>query len=781
MIKNYFKSAFRNLLKNKTSSFINISGLAVGLATSIIIMLVVVKEFSYDKFNTNLKDIYLLMKNQKQVDGISTGDATAGPMAVSLRNEMPETKYASRVAYFDDQLIKVGDKTIKASGIYAEPDLFNMMSFPSVQGNAVTALQDESSVVITEAMAKKLFGNENAIGKLILADNKNSFKVSAIVKNVPSGSTIKFDMVLPFSFYAKQNDWLNKWDDNRIQTWVQLNPGANLTALNNRLTKLLQARSDDKSVSLFLYPFADLRLYGNFSNGKPNGGQIDVVMLLIALGVFVILIACINFMNIATARSEQRSREVGVRKVLGASRKSLIYQFLSEALLMTFIALMLAIIIAQLVLPLFNQFTEKNIVLNFWDWKIWCLLFGIGLFTGLIAGSYPAFFLSRFKTIKVLKGRLANGKTGGGLRKVLVTFQFVISLFFIVSTIVIYKQINYVRNRPLGYDQQNLIDISANGNLPDKFDIFKNELLRIPGVKNVTAGSDNILNFRGSVTGMDYPGKIPGQEISVIVSSVEYNWTKTMGIEMVEGRDFNPAFTTDSNACIINEATVQKMGLKQPVIGAKIGGSTVIGVFKDFVYNNPSGIIAPMVVSLKTINLQHYFVRINNNNQWRKTIVQIEGAVKKINPNYPFNFSFTNDDYQQRFAEWNSLGLMATLFGSMAIFIACLGLFGLSSFLAERKGKEMSIRKVFGASTKNIWLLLSGDFLKPVFIALIIVIPASVWIAHVFLSNITYHTSLSWWMFALAGIIAILIALLTVSFQAIKAAVANPVKSLRSE
>ena len=781
MFKNYFKTAWRNLLKNKTSSFINISGLAVGLATSIIIMLVVVNEFNYDKFNINLKAIYLLMKNQKQVDGISTGDATAGPMAASLRNEMPETKYVSRVAYFDYQLIKVGDKTITASGIYAEPDLFNMMTFPSVQGNAVTALQDETSVVMTEQMAKKLFGDENPIGKVILADNKNSFKVAAIVKGVPSNSTIKFDMVLPFSFYAKQNDWLNKWDDNRIQTWVQLKPDANLTSLNNRLTKLLQTRSNDKSVSLFLYPFADLRLYGGFSNGKPNGGQIDVLMLLIALGIFVILIACINFMNIATARSEQRSREVGVRKVLGASRKSLIYQFLSEALLITFVALILAIIIAQLVLPAFNQFTEKNIVLNFWDWKIWCLLLGIGLFTGLIAGSYPALFLSHFKTIKVLKGRLANGRTGGGLRKALVTFQFVISLFFIVGTIVIYKQINYVRNRPLGYDQQNLIDISANGNLPGKFDIFKNELLKIPGVKNVTAGSDNILNFGGSVTGMDYPGKIPGQEISVIVSSVQYDWTKTMGIKMIEGRDFNPAFTTDSTACIINEATVKKMGLKEPVIGAKIGGSTVVGVFKDFVYNNPSGIIAPMVLSLKTTNLQHYFVRLDNNNQWRKTIAQIESAVKKINPDYPFNFSFTKDDYQQRFEEWNSLGLMATLFGSMAIFIACLGLFGLSSFLAERKGKEMSIRKVFGASAKNIWLLLSGDFLKPVFIALIIVIPLSVWIAHVFLSNITYHTSLSWWMFALAGFIAILIALFTISFQAIKAAIANPVKSLRTE
>ncbi|MEO7049552.1 MAG: ABC transporter permease, partial [Ferruginibacter sp.] len=600
MFKNYLKTAWRNLFRNKTSSFINICGLAVGLATSIIIMLVIVNEFSYDKFNVHLKDTYLLMKNQKQVDGISTSDATAGPMAATFRNEMPETKYAARVSYFNSQVMKVGDKTIYGSGIYAEPDIFNIMSFPAIQGNPVAALLDESSVVITEQAAKKLFGNANAMGKIITLNNKDVFKVVAIVHDVPANSTIKFDMVLPFTYFAKQNDWLNKWDDNRIQTWVQLNPNASLAALNNRLTKLLQVRSNDKSVSLFLYPFSQLRLYGSFSNGVPNGGRIDMVILLIALGLFVILIACINFMNIATARSQNRSREVGVRKVLGATRKVIIYQFLSEALLITFIALLLAIILAQLVLPDFNQFTRNNIVFSFLDWRVWVLLLSIGLFTGLIAGSYPAFFLSKFKTIKVLKGTAVDGKSSAGFRKISVVTQFVISIFFIVGTIVLNKQINYVRDRPLGYDQENLIDISATGDLGNKYEIFKNELSKLPGVVNVTAGTDNVLQFGGSVTGMDYPGKIPGEEISVIVSSVSYDWSKTVGIKMKEGRDFNPSFSTDSNACIINEATVRKMGLKEPVIGTKINNNPIVGVVKDFVYNNPSGIIAPMVLYLKT-------------------------------------------------------------------------------------------------------------------------------------------------------------------------------------
>ena len=780
MFKNYFKIAWRSLLKNKTSSFINISGLAVGLATSIIIMLVIVNELSYNKYNTNLNDIYLLMKNQKQVDGISTGDATAGPMAAAFRDEIPGTKYAARVAYFDNELMEAGGKTIYESGIYAEPDIFNIMTFPAVEGNPVAALQDESSVVITEQTAKKLFGKEDPIGKLVLTE-KNSFKVAAVVRDVPPNSTIKFDMVFSFSYFAKQNKWLDKWDDNRIQTWVQLKPGTNLALLNNKLTKLLQVRSNDSSVSLFVYPFSKLRLYGSFSNGKPNGGRIDMVILLLVLAVFVILIACINFMNIATARSEHRSREVGVRKVLGATRKLIVWQFLSEAMLMTFISLALAIVVTQIALPFFNQFTQQNLVVNYRDWKFWSLLIGIGLFTGLIAGSYPALFLSRFKIIKVLKGTLANGRSGAGLRKALVTVQFVISIFLIIATIVIYKQINHVGNRPLGYDQDNLIDISANNDLSDKFQILKNDLVQIPGVKNISAGADNILQFGGSVTGMDYPGKIPGQEISVIVSSVQYDWTKTAGIKMIEGRDFSPSFSTDSTACIINESTVQKMGLKEPVVGQKIGDKNVVGVFQNFVYNNPSGIIAPMVISLQTSNLPHIFVRIKNDDRWQNTVAQIEKAVKKINHNRPFEYSFLKADYQRRFEEWSSVGLAATIFGSMAIFIACLGLFGLSSFLAEKRGKEISIRKVFGANGKSIWLLLSKDFLKPVFIAMAIVIPISVWLAHVFLSGITYHTELTWWMFALAALLTILIALITVSFQGIKAAIANPVKSLRTE
>ena len=779
MFKNYFKTAWRNLLANKTSAIINIGGLAIGLATAVIILLVIVDEFSYDKFNTNLQDVYLLMKNQKKVDGISTGDATAGPVAAIIRSNMPETKYVARVSYFDNSVIKIKDKALYASGIYAEPDLFRMMTFPPVEGDPVNALNAGSEVVITEAAALKFFGSKNVIGKQIVLD-KNPFIVGAVVHDIPSNSTIQFEAAFPFSYFEQHNDWLSKWDDNRIQTWVQLKPASKVALLNQKLTTLLQTRSNDKSVSLFAYPFARLHLYGGFNNGKPNGGEIDALMLLAALGVFIILIACINFMNITTARSERRGREVGVRKVLGASRKRIIIQFLCEAILITSIAMLLATVLARLCLPYFNQLARKNIDFNFYDGKVWTLLTATGVFTALVAGSYPSFFLSSFTPIKVLKGSFIN-KKGGGLRRMLVTVQFIISIFFIVATIIVYKQINFVHNRPIGYDQDNLVDINATGDLNGKFDLFKNELKKINGVISVSAGNDNLINFGGGVTGIDYPDKIPGEDISVITSNVSYDWTKTMQIPILEGRDFNPSFGTDSNACIINEAVIKKMNLKEPVVGDMIGGKPVIGVFKDFVYNNPSGIIAPMVISFQQNSFPHFFVRIANNNDWHITLSKIEAVSKKLNPDYPFDFSFVKDNYQERFKEWNSWGFMTTLFTFMAVFIAALGLFGLASFVAERRSKEVSIRKVFGADSKAIWLLLSQDFFKPVLIATAIVVPLSIVISYKFLLNITYHTPLEWWMFVLAIAATMLIALLTISFQSIKATLANPVKSLRTE
>ena len=773
MIKNYFKIAWRSLTKNKVSSFINIGGLSIGLATAIIIMLVIVNEVSYDKFNTNLSDIRLLMRNQDMNGDIITGKQTPGPLAASVRTEIPEVKYAARESQSSSELLRIGDKSIYLNGIYADPDFFKIMTFPSVEGNPIATLNEPGSIVITVSTAKKLFGEEEAMGKMIVQNNLHALKVGAVIRDIPANSINKFEIVLPFRLLEQ--------DNNRILTWVQLQPNTNAVALNTKLEKLFLQKQDEKNMHLFAYPFADMRLYGNFKNGKPNGGIIYIIMMLSMVGLFVLLIACVNFMNLATARSEQRAKEVGIRKVMGASRRAIIFQFMSEAILMSFLALLLGVFLSYLAIPGFMQISGNHFSPDYFNQKIWGLLIALGLMTGIVAGSYPSLYLSRFQPVKVLKGIMIKGKGGGMLRKGLVTFQFIISIFLIITTIVFFKQIDHMERRPLGYNSDNLIEIPARGDMANKFSIVKNDLLQIPGVKFVSAGNDDLIRFGGAFNGLEWPGKTADQDFYITSTSVQYDWVKTAGLTLKEGRDFSPEYGADSLSCLINEAAARRMGLKEPIAGTKLGNNTVIGVVQDFVYNNASSAVEPMIVYLNTGSMSHFFVRIANNDRWKDCVAQIKAAVKKINPNIPFDFHFTKEEYQSNFSQIRSIGLMANIFGGMAIIISCLGLFGLSAFLAERRSKELSIRKVLGASSQSIWFALSNDFLKPVFIAFIISAPLSGFIMGKVLSMMDYHIQLAWWMFVLAGGLAIFIALITVSFNGVKAAIANPIKSLRTE
>jgi len=773
--------AWRSLTRNKVSAIINIGGLSVGLAMGMMILLVINDEFSYNKFHTHLKDIHLVMINQNMNGDIGTGRLTPGPLATSLRNEIPELKYVARSTQGGAELVSAGEKSFYENTLYADPDYFNMMSFPALAGNPVAALREPGSIVITERTAMKLFDSKDVVGKLLVHNNTGTLKIAAVIRDIPDNSSNKFDIILPFSQLEQENTWTTKWDDYRLLTWVQLQPNAKLTAVNDKLKKLFLDKQEEKNSTLFAYPFADLRMYGRFKNGKPDGGTIDTVILLSIVGLFILLIGCINFMNLATARSERRALEVGLRKTMGSSRKLIIYQFLSEALLLSLIALVLGMVLAKLALPGFMHISGKTFVPDYFNWPIWTLLITMGVVTGLIAGSYPAFYLSRFQPIKVLKRMGATEKGGSLLRRGLVTFQFMISISLIITTIVILKQIHHLEGRPIGYDPENLVDIVARGEITNKFDIVKAELLQIPGVKGVSAGDDNIVKFHGAMNGLNWPGKTADQDFYINVTGVQYDWTKTTGLKIAAGRDFSPQYSTDSTtACLINQAAVKKMGLKDPV-GTKLGDRIVIGVIQDFVFNNPAASAKPVLVFLKGGGMGHFFVRLSNNEKWQERMARIEDVIKKHSPGFPFEYHFTNEVYQQTFDEARQLGQMVNVFGGMAIFISCLGLFGLSAFLAERRNKEVSIRKVLGASVGSIWLALSKDFLKPVFIAFILAAPIAGWVMQKMLQKMDYRIELSWWMFALAGVLAVIIATLTVSFHGIKAALANPIKALKAE
>ena len=786
MLANYLKLALRSLRNNRLYSILNIAGLAVGLAASILVLLWVVDEFSYNKFHTNLPNIHLILQNQTQGGVTYTFEALPAPLAAALRAEIPEVKRAARFSWRGQHLLNVGEKAFYERGYYAEPDFFNIMTFSAVKGDPAAALQDAGSVVITERTAKKLFGDEEPIGKTLRHNNVRDLKVAAVIRDLPTNSTLRFDVVLPFRIFELENTgWMNDWGTNGLPTWVELQPNTNVAALNAKLENFVQGKEPDAAAHILAYPLSEWRLRGKFVEGKQSGGRIDMVIMLGIIGAFVLLIACVNFMNLATARSERRAREVGVRKVVGAQRSLIIGQFLSEALVMTFFALMLGVLFAKLALPAFNRFFEKSLVFDFSNWQIWSAILVLGLITGLLAGSYPAFFLSRFQPVKVLKGGpISGGKSGGMLRKGLVTFQFVISIFLIISTIVIFRQVEHAQNRPLGYDAENLITIPARGDMGEKFEVLKNDLTQIPGVKSVSAGTDNMIQFGSNTSGIEWAGKTEDQDFLITVTGVHYDWTKTTGLKIVQGRDFSPEFGGDTMACLLTQTAVRRMGLNEPVVGSTLRHDTtvtVIGVVEDFIYNDAFSSPMPMAIYLGRRSMSNFFVRFQNNENWQQSLAQIEQAVKKHNPAYPFEFRFVKEEYQKSFDEIRSAGQLGNVFGGLAIFISCLGLFGLSSFVAERRNKEIGIRKVLGATVASVWFYLSKDFLKPVFLAFVLAAPLAFWAMQQLLLRFEYRIELSWWMFAVAGLAALAVALLTVSYQGVKAALVNPVKSLRSE
>jgi putative ABC transport system permease protein len=793
MFYNYIKIAFRHLTRNSVYSFINIAGLSVGIACAILILLWVTNELSYDRFQANYDQLYKVELNQQLSEGINTQPQIPFPLKEAIRNKSSQIKYTVLTNWGEGNLLTVGDKGYNKYGISATEDFFKMFSFNMIAGDPNTALTDPTSMVITEATAKTLFGNNDPMNQLIKIDNNKVLKVTGVVKDVPVESAFKFDYVFPFAFYEATQPWvkftIDNWKSNSFQMYALLQPNAQVEIVNASIKNLIKENNPDgKNMTLFLHPMSQWRLYSKFENGKAVGGLIDYVQLFSAIAILVLIIACINFMNLSTARSESRAREVGIRKSVGSRRKELIAQFLGESIFISFIGLALAICLVELSLPFYNELVGKKLFVDYAD-PLWILAGAtLVLGTGLIAGSYPAFYLSNFQPAKVLKGKILSGKNGSSPRKVLVTLQFGFSIFLIIGTFVIYQQIMHVKNREVGYDRENLMLIWTTSDIEANFTTLRDELLRTGEVKAVCKSNSPITKVFSHVFSPDnvqWKGMDPSARISFVNIGTEYDYTETLGIKILEGRDFSRDFKSDSSAIVINKAALDVMGLKDP-IGEKVTmwgnvEATIIGVMENVVMDDPAKPVEPLIMIFNPTWSSTVAVRMNKAADFQNSISKIESVFKKYGPAYPFEYRFADAEFDRKFSTISLIGKLASLFASLAIVITCLGLFGLAAFTAEQRSKEIGIRKVMGASVSNLILLISKDFSRLVIFAFIFSAPFAWWALNNFLEQYPYRVEIQWWVLPVAGIIALMLALIIVSTQALRAATSDPIKSLRSE
>ena len=791
MFKNYFTTAWRNITRNKAFSLINILGLALGLASSLFIFLWVNDERSVDAFHKNGKQLFQVYERNYYDGKVEADYPTQGLLAEELKRNIPQIQYASGFEYVSAPGTKntfaAGDKIDKMMGMFAGEDFFKMFSFPLLQGSAATAISAPSSIAISHTMANIFFGSpQNAIGKTILFDNKENLQVTAVYEDIPHNSSLLFDFLRSWKDFVAKNDWVHNWGNTDPQTFVQLRKDAKATAVQAEIKDFIyryQKETKGFKTELALQPFTDRYLYSNFKNGYIDGGRIEYVRLFTIIAIFILLIACINFMNLTTARSVHRAKEVGVRKVIGAMRFSLIKQFIGEAMMITAIAVVIALLLTVLLLPSFNSLTGKRIVLPFMHLNFWLMILTLLAITGLVAGSYPAFFISGFKPASVLKGGLKFSWTNLFLRKGLVVFQFALSVILIIATIVIYKQMQYVQNKNLGYNRDNLLYIPIEGQLVKKYEVFKQEALSNTAIANVSKMRNTPTVIGHHTNSISWPGKDPDLKVEFADGVVGYDFVKTLKLQLLAGRDFSKAYN-DSSSVILNETAVRKIGFKNPVGQTVTWGrhdGTVIGVIKDFHFNSLHEKIEPLIIRLdEDWNWGTILVRTKTG-ETKQAIASLQKICRQLNPAFPFTYQFSDLQYAKLYKSEEVASKLSDLFAFLAIFISCLGLFGLAMFSAEQRTKEIGIRKVLGASAQNIVRLLSVNFLKPVLIAFLIAFPVAWWAMSNWLQGFAYRINIDWTTFAIAGGASILIALLTVSFQAIKAAVANPVKSLRTE
>ncbi len=782
MFQNYFKIAIRSLLKNKLFSFINIFGLALGMSCSLLIALWVKDEVSFNKFYPQIDDVYYVHNASDWKGQQNVGDATPSPWTEALEKDVPEIDAITKVTWDREILLKAGEKSTKENGIYATQNFFRVFPSPFIAGNPATAITEPTSIAISEKLAHKYFGDKTAIGQIIKLDNAKDFTVSAVFKDIPQNASERFEWIV--NFKVQEQDWMKWWGNSSFKTYTRLRPGTDPLHAQKVMQAVIKKKSPPEFIGFpLLQEMKDVYLYSEYTGFTPTGGRIEYVRIFSIVAIFILLIACVNFMNLATARSVQRAKEVGVRKVVGAEKKYLVAQFMGESLIVSALAAILALVFVLALIPVFNEVVQKQISLAGSDPAQWMLFIGLIFVTGIVAGSYPALYLSALQPIRILKGRLTFTSKGVFLRKGLVVFQFGLSIFLIVGMLVIGKQMDYIQNKKLGLDKDNVMYIPLEGDLNSKLEDFRQEILNSPAVSSATTTGSLPTNITSTSGDLDWAGRDKNLDNSVAATYVGYDFAKTMNIQMLDGRDFSKEFAADTANYIINEATARMMKMKDPVgkqVKFWMGTGTIVGVMKDFHLNSFHSAIRPLIlVSYRGLNTEHMMIRTRSG-QTQQALAHIEKVTKEFNPSYPFSYHFLDEDYEKMYRSEMIVNTLIRYFGFLAIIISCLGLLGLAAFTAEQRTKEIGIRKVLGADVAGVVALLSRDFIKLVLISIVVVSPVSWYLMDKWLKDFAYHIDMSWQILLLAGVMALAIALFTVSFQSIRAALKNPVKALQS-
>ncbi len=789
MIKTHFTTAWKHLRKDKQFTLLNILGLSAGLTCTLLIYLWVQDEMSFDKIFEKDDQVYQLMEQRTTGGDPTLSDESSGALADLLPGKIPEIEYAAALAppdWFQKFTLSAGEKNIKGTGQYAGKDYFNIFSFSVIDGDRNKLLTDKNSIVISDELALKLFGTtENLIGKAIRFQQEKDFFISGIFGKVSTHSSQQFDFVLSFEYFADNQQWVKNWNSTGPHNFVLVKKGTDIRAFNKKLGGIIETASQDSTRGAYAMKFSDNYLLNTFNHGSRVGGKSAYVKLFSLIAVFILVIACINFMNLSTAKASGRMKEVGIKKVVGAARKQLIFQFISESVLLTIFAMVLAVAAAWILLPQFNQLTGKQISLAPTLPLIIAFII-IAIVTGLLSGSYPAFYLSKFNPLSILKGKMISSSGEIVLRKGLVVFQFSLSVILIVSVLVIYQQIQFIQSTNPGYNKSNIVRFDSEGRIQGNEDKFIAELKRIPGVVNASFTFNNMVGRNFGTNGVDWDGKNPNTNIYFEGFGGGYDFIETMGMQIKEGRSFSNSYGDDLSKVILNEAAVATMQLKDPV-GKNIRifdrPRQVVGIVKDFHFESLHETVKPsyMTVIAPEKNPWYKIMTRIKSEQQQETIERIQSLYQSYNSGFPFSFAFLDEAYQKQYETEVRVSMLSKYFSALAILISCLGLFGLAAFTAQKRQKEIGIRKVIGASVNNITLMLSKEFLILVIIAAFIAIPVSWLLMNKWLEGFAYKINIGPLVFIITILSVLVVTIISVSFQAVKAAIANPVKSLRTE